>query len=68
LAPLPLPLLAGAAMVRFREAEAAWPLASITPTLYVLVPELIGMPERTPAGLKLRPALQTPEQLLIAQL
>jgi len=40
----------------------------MTPTLYVLVPELIGVPEKTPAGLKLRAALQIPEQLLIAQL
>jgi hypothetical protein len=56
-------LLGAAAMVRFREAEALWPLASITPTLYVLAPELTGVPEKTPAGLKLRPALQTPEQL-----
>jgi hypothetical protein len=34
----------------------------------VLAPELAGVPEKTPAWLKLSPELQTPEHPLIAQL
>ena len=48
-------------MVRPSAPEAVRPLESVTTTVRVLVPALVGVPDNTPEGLKLRPVLQEPE-------
>ncbi len=55
------------AMVILREADAVCPVASVTAKVKALVPELAGVPDKTPSLLKPRPVLHEPEQLVTAQ-
>ena len=54
-------------IVRFAEAEAVSPFASVTAKVKALVPAFAGVPDKMPELVKPRPVLQAPEQPLTAQ-
>jgi hypothetical protein len=54
-------------MMTLKAAAALLPAASVTLKLKILVPALVGVPERVPAVDQPRPVLQGPEQEVIAQ-
>ena len=58
---------AAAAIGTLSAADAVTPFVSFKVTVNVLVPELVGVPERTPDWLKVRLVLHTPEQFVTAQ-